>query len=59
MGKPNIVCMIPARIGSQRFKKKNLALIDGKSVLAMGIEKAKSSNVFDKIIVNGDHEVFR
>ena len=54
-----IICMIPARIGSQRFKKKNLALIDNKPVLAWGIEAAKDANIFDKIVVNGDHQCFK
>ena len=55
---PNIICMIPARIGSQRFKQKNLALIGQKSVLEWGIEAAKNSKAFNKIVVNGDHELF-
>ena len=59
MKRNNIVCMIPARIGSQRFKQKNLALINEKSVLEWGIDAANNSKVFDKVIVNGDHEVFR
>lgn len=59
MSKANVICMIPARIGSQRFKEKNLALINGKPVLQHGIELAKDSQVFDNIIVNGDHEYFR
>lgn len=59
MPKLNTLCMIPARIGSQRFKKKNLALIGNKSILEMGIDKAVQSNIFDKIIVNGDNQVFK
>ena len=53
-----IVCMIPARIGSQRFMKKNLANIKGKPVLSWGIEAAKKSNIFDQIIINGDDKIF-
>ena len=56
---PNVTCMIPARIGSQRFKKKNLALIDNKPILEWGINAAKSSNVFTNIIVNGDNKLFK
>tara|TARA_Y100001978_G_C23607653_1_gene391947 strand:- start:172 stop:879 length:708 start_codon:yes stop_codon:yes gene_type:complete len=56
---PNIICMIPARIGSQRFKQKNLALIDKKSVLDWGIQAAKNSKAFKRIVVNGDHELFK
>ena len=58
MSNSNIICMIPSRIGSQRFKQKNLAIIDKKSVLEWGINAAKSSNAFDRIIVNGDDDLF-
>ena len=58
MSKFDVICMIPARIGSQRFKQKNLALIDNKSVLEWGINAAKNSGAFDKIIVNGDDLLF-
>jgi len=54
-----IICMIPARIGSERFKKKNLALIKNKPVLSWGIEAAIKANIFDEIIVNGDSKEFR
>ena len=54
-----IICMIPARIGSERFKKKNLALIQNKPVLSWGIEAAIKANIFDEIIVNGDSDEFK
>ena len=54
-----VICMIPARIGSERFKKKNLALMNKKPVLAWGIEAAIKANIFDEIIVNGDCEEFK
>ena len=57
--KKKVICMIPARIGSQRFKQKNLALIKGKPVLAWGIESALKSNKFDQIVVNGDSLLFK
>ena len=47
MTKHNVICMIPARIGSQRFKQKNLALIENKTVLEWGIMDAKKSKVLD------------
>lgn len=53
-----VLCMIPARIGSQRFKKKNLALINKKPVLSWGIEAAFNAKIFDKIVVNGDSQEF-
>ena len=53
-----VICMIPARIGSQRFKQKNLAIIKNKPVLSWGIESAKDANIFDEIIINGDDSIF-
>ena len=57
--KPTIYAMIPARIGSMRFKMKNLAMLNGKPMIAYAIEAAISSKVFDKVIVNSDSEVFQ
>ena len=51
--------MIPARIGSKRFKMKNLAMLDGKPLIAYAIIAALSSKVFDRIILNSDSEYFR
>ena len=59
MNTTNCICMIPARIGSQRFKKKNLALIGNKTILEIGIENAIKANIFDEIILNGDHDIFQ
>lgn len=52
------IAMIPGRIGSTRLKMKNLALLGGRPLMAYAIEAAKASGVFDRIIVNADHEVF-
>jgi len=54
----NIYAMIPARIGSQRLKYKNLALINGKPMIYYAIESAKKSKLFKKIILNSDHPIF-
>ena len=54
----NIVAMIPARIGSTRLKMKNLALINGKPLIYYTIEAAKSSGVFNRVILNSDNEIF-
>ena len=51
--------MIPARIGSTRFKMKNLAMLNGKPMIAYAIVAALSSKVFDRVIVNSDSDVFR
>ena len=57
--KPTINAMIPARIGSTRFKMKNLAMLNGKPMIAYAIVAALSSKVFDRVIVNSDSDVFR
>jgi CMP-N-acetylneuraminic acid synthetase len=54
-----IYAMIPARFGSTRLKMKNLALINGKPMISYAIHAAKGSNVFDKIVVNSENEIFK
>ena len=53
-----INAMIPARIGSTRFAKKNLALLNGKPMIYYSIDASKRSKVFNKIILNADHDIF-
>jgi CMP-N-acetylneuraminic acid synthetase len=52
------IAMIPARIGSTRLRMKNLALVNGKPLIYYAIKAAQDSGVFDRIIVNSDHEIF-
>ncbi len=59
MKKLKTYAMIPARFGSTRLKMKNLALIDGKPMISYVINAAKDSGIFDKIIVNSDHDIFK
>ena len=54
-----IYAMIPARIGSERLKKKNLALLNNKPLIAYAIDAAKKSKVFDKIFINSDDKIFK
>jgi CMP-N-acetylneuraminic acid synthetase len=54
-----IIAMIPARIGSQRLKKKNLALINGKPLIEYVIDSAKKTKFFDKIYINSDDKIFK
>lgn len=54
----NIIAMVPARIGSTRLKMKNLALIDGKPLIYYTIEAAKTSGVFNRVVLNSDNEIF-
>ena len=56
--RPFITAMIPARIGSTRFKMKNLAMLHGKPMIAYAIMAALSSRVFDRVIVNSDSVFF-
>ena len=51
------LCMIPARLGSQRLKKKNLLNLSGKTLIEHAIEKALLSNVFDEVWVNSESDL--
>lgn len=55
---PVIIAMIPARMGSQRLKQKNLRELAGVPLIVRAIRKCKSAGVFDEIWVNSEHEVF-
>ena len=56
--KKKIIAMIPARIGSQRLRLKNLALLNGKPLIYYSIQAAKKSKIFNKIVLNSDHKIF-
>lgn len=51
--------MIPARLGSQRLKKKNLAFVGGKALIEYAIISAKKVKIFYKVIVNSESELFK
>lgn len=54
------VCYVQARGGSKRFPRKNLALWNGKPMLADAIDKALDSCLFDIICVTSDNaEILR
>ncbi len=55
----NIVAMVPARMGSERLRIKNLALLNGRPLISYAIEAAKESEVFSRIVVNSDGHVFQ
>lgn len=46
------ICVIPARGGSKRIKKKNIKLLDGEPLISYSIKAALESNRFEKIIVS-------
>lgn len=52
------IAMIPARMGSQRLAKKNLALLDGVPLIAHAIRKCLAVGQFDEIYVNSEHPDF-
>lgn len=52
------VAMIPARLGSQRVKKKNLRLLGDKPLIAHVIEAALDSKEFDAIYINSEADIF-
>jgi CMP-N-acetylneuraminic acid synthetase len=53
-----IIAMIPARMGSQRLPKKNLAMLDGIPLIVHAIRKCKAIGRFDEIWVNSEHPDF-
>lgn len=52
-----IIAMVPARLGSQRLKQKNLQIFQGNSLIAHAIKKIKQTEVFDEIWVNTESEL--
>lgn len=53
-----IVCMIPARMGSQRVKKKNLRLLNNIPLVCYPIRAAKEAGCFDEIYINSEADIF-
>ena len=54
----SIFAMIPARMGSERLRMKNLALINGKPLISYALDAAKGAGVFDKVVLNSDGAIF-
>lgn len=50
------ICMIPARLGSQRLKQKNLQLLKGLPLISHAIRKAKKCVYFNEIWVNSESD---
>lgn len=53
-----VIAMVPARLGSERLKLKNLALLDGRPLISYAIEAAKQAGVFDRVVLNSDGDIF-
>ncbi len=52
------IAMIPARMGSQRLKQKNLRELGGVPILVRAIRKCQVAGCFDEIWVNSEHDTF-
>lgn len=56
--KPYVIGMVPAKLGSTRLPAKNLALLNGKPLIAYAIDAAKRSGAFDRIVINAEDAIF-
>lgn len=52
------IAMIPARMGSQRLKQKNLRELGGVPLLVRAIRTCQAAECFDEIWVNSEHDAF-
>jgi CMP-N-acetylneuraminic acid synthetase len=52
------LAMIPARMGSQRLKKKNLRELDGVPLISRAVRRCRAAGVFDEIWINSEHPDF-
>ncbi len=52
------IAMIPARMGSQRLKKKNLRELGGVPLIVRCIRKCQAAGCFDEIWVNSEDDEF-
>ena len=54
-----IISMTPARMGSQRLKRKNLRPLIGIPLVTRALRKCKSSHCFDEIWLNSEDLIFK
>lgn len=52
-----VIAMIPARLGSQRLKQKNLEPVGGVPLIAHAVERCKAAGIFDEIWVNTESDM--
>jgi pseudaminic acid cytidylyltransferase len=50
------VCVIPARGGSKRFPRKNLAFFRGRPLVGLTVDTALASDVYSRVVVSTDDE---
>jgi CMP-N-acetylneuraminic acid synthetase len=53
-----VSAMIPARMGSQRLRQKNLRELAGVPLISRAIRKCRAAGVFDEVWVNSEHPAF-
>jgi len=58
MDNQTVIAMIPARMGSQRLKKKNLRELHGVPLITHAIRKCKEAGVFNEVWINSEHPTF-
>jgi CMP-N-acetylneuraminic acid synthetase len=51
------IAMIPARLGSQRLKQKNLRELGGVPLIVRAIQRAIEADVFDEVWVNSESDI--
>lgn len=56
MNKLKTFAMIPARLGSQRLRQKNLAPLEGRPLISHAIQKCQDVDLFDEIWVNSESD---
>lgn len=58
MPAPGAIALIPARMGSQRLRQKNLQLLRGEPLIVHAIRKCVAAACFDEVWVNSEHDAF-
>ena len=56
--KQSNLCIIPARSGSKGLKDKNIKMFCGRPLMALTIEAALNSKLFDEVMVSTDSELY-
>jgi len=55
----NVVAVVPARLGSNRIKAKNLRLLNGHPLISYVLKYLKQTKYFQNIYINSDSELFK
>lgn len=51
-----VLCIVPARGGSSRVPRKNLALLGGRTLVRRSLETACAAGVFDTVVLSSDDD---